>query len=945
MMKKAVIVAVGILTFGSAWAATHVFDVPKGQTKTFSAMETALGVTIANSGDVIIKRGEGILQWNNGYSDRSFVLTNEAGVVAITESMTANTKAGKVFVKKGAAFSIATALSQVLQNWRFCFEGEGTGTAPYLGALVCEKTNGNGQILYGRFEMTGDATIYTAKGVANYMFSASSTTSYSELNMNYHTLTVRGAGATGDSNGSLFRPRWGWTITSAGTIVADNILFARHANSSATMDVYTLPRIRLVNGAKISLDGYYYQKVKEFDFEYGTTMGFSVSSPGPGGATGAKPTLRNLTGAPTIASATTSCTVTNLFVVRATDLAQAHVLTAPSATLAFGAACRVKITDVYARAWTKDEPVTIATASAITGTPAIDPSQADLFTVANTGTALTVTPKFTSVTVADWGIRPGAEYAAANAAAIAENVSALDDGMPLVFTEAGDYYFGDYLDFSGVTAANVRILSSESLSDPVNIHATVKVGAVTNFSLAGVTVKGVDGPAVIATGTQGLVIKNLRADAVVGTYGAGAATKRYPFVMNGVAGLEVTDFTVANCTNLWDDSALFAGEGSQTANSVVREGEIIADVRLGKAPDTGNTNWYMMNYVMGSNMLNLAEAAFENKTFVVVGDGATIDGGVNLAKLGLSNVVIRCGQYVARSNAALGVHASPVEVCDGASLTIAADGNALTNRLVRFAGNGIGDTTPAIRFTGSAVWNKTQNVTYELTGDATMYNNATGENGVFLYSKVKTNGHKLTLKGVSGSNYRFGRDCQWYGGGEVVVKSGITLSASTKGSNAFMIRDGADPKFVFEGTAKFMPDSTDIFGIVKDCAFAKTAMLDLKSATTPFAMSFVNLKGAPIVNERIPSLTVTGTYLANKADLAADKYLTLAGAFTWGNGATADVDGVEGIRGKTFIHAEGGVANKPSVGSVLAAADYVVRRQDARTLVVGYAVGFSILMR
>jgi len=139
-MKWLTIAAVvGILTVGSALAATHVFEVPKGQTKTFSAMETALGVTIADSGDVIIKRGEGILQWNNGYSGKSFVLTNEAGVVAVTASDAANKKEGKVFVKKGAAFSIATAFSQVLENWHFHFEGEGTGTAPYLGALVCEK--------------------------------------------------------------------------------------------------------------------------------------------------------------------------------------------------------------------------------------------------------------------------------------------------------------------------------------------------------------------------------------------------------------------------------------------------------------------------------------------------------------------------------------------------------------------------------------------------------------------------------------------------------------------------------------------------------------------------------------------------------------------------------------------------------------------------------------
>lgn len=129
------------------------------------------------------------------------------------------------------------------------------------------------------------------------------------------------------------------------------------------------------------------------------------------------------------------------------------------------------------------------------------------------------------------------------------------------------------------------------------------------------------------------------------------------------------------------------------------------------------------------------------------------------------------------NDACLGVAYGPVRVHSGATLTLAEAGTAANNRSIRIAGSGSGAAFPAVRFTGSAIWNKTSNVRWILEDDAAMYASMTGEDGSFLRGAIEMNGHTLTLKGVTDSHFRFGRTFQWNGSayGKINLFAGVKL--------------------------------------------------------------------------------------------------------------------------------------------------------------------------
>lgn len=889
----------------SVRATDYVCDVPENQTKSVSDF----GYTFV-TGDKLVKTGKGVLKAVKN-TEAAVNIDIKEGVYQVAGSMT-HKGGATLWVREGATLDITSQATEMFKgNWNVYIAGKGVGTGNWLGAISMGGSSMD--TIFGtssKFYISAAATIYTY-GAMNPLFSGSGADSGPTVYMDYRTLTLRGK----DSS-AVFRPRHKLSIDKPGRIIVQNGQFSRHKTTNSFTE--NIPGITVTDGGALQgfTDQSIWNKVDSFTFDYGT----KIIKGGNGDA--ANPmTLNNVTG-PVEISSDEKVTLKGTYTARGSDLAQGHVMVSAT-TLTFASGCTIKIADIYAHAWTKGTPVTIATAASIAGDPTIDPSQADLFTLTKTATELKVTPTFDVVTLAGWGVKPGEENAAANAAAVAANIGSLGDGVQLLCTEAGDFYFGDALDFSLLTAKDFTFKKLDTLTDSVAIHSTIKVGGAVNFTVEGLTVKGVDGPVVIASGTQGLLLKNIIADAVVGTYGEGEAAKKYPFVMDGVTDLEVTGFTsVNNGANKWDEQALFSGEGSQTDASEVRAGEIVAVLLRGKIKD----NWYSLTDV--KTALNIADAAWKGKKFVITGDGAVLDITGTLDGYGVQGFVIKRGQYVARNDAALGVAKMPVEVRNGGALTLAGKSDSMKGRTVSFEGTGLGGTTPAIRFTGEAVWNKTESIVYEMTGDAEMYNNCTGENGIFLYTTVHANGHKLTLKGVANSNYRFGRDARWTGGGEVVVQSGVTVSASGKGDVGFVIQDdkGA-PKFTFEGTSKFLPDNTDILGLVKNVDFANGASIGLKSGVSGFALTFDSLAGTPTVADAFTSLTVKKNLTVHAAQLKAGQSLSVKCPLTFASGSTVSLDDLSAYPTPERLligTAEGGITGKPKPDAALKAAGWGV---------------------
>ena len=195
------------------------------------------------------------------------------------------------------------------------------------------------------------------------------------------------------------------------------------------------------------------------------------------------------------------------------------------------------------------------------------------------------------------------------------------------------------------------------------------------------------------------------------------------------------------------------------------------------------------------------------------------------------------------------------------------------------------------------------------------------------------NGHHLTLNGIAGSHYRFGRSFSWNGGGTVTV-SHATLSASSAAKGDYKISQGLAPKFFFTNSAKFVPDDGNICDIVKDCDFAYGTQIAPKNANVP--VTFTNLTGAPTGTVNAATITVTGKYMARAAEVSAGTHAIFAGALAFGANATAELDDPTiPLSTYSLFTAAGGISGKPVTTGATAAAGWSVFKRGANTLCIG----------
>ena len=119
--------------------------------------------------------------------------------------------------------------------------------------------------------------------------------------------------------------------------------------------------------------------------------------------------------------------------------------------------------------------------ASIAGVPTPTGDAAMLFTVANTGSALTLTVKSGIIDVVrDWNLQTNDVNAAANnTAAVAAHVAEVVDGTILYFP-SGDYWFTDTLDLSSVTATNVRLWNPAGTA---KLRGGVRAGAASNVTV------------------------------------------------------------------------------------------------------------------------------------------------------------------------------------------------------------------------------------------------------------------------------------------------------------------------------------------------------------------------------------------------------------------------------------------------------------------------------
>ena len=287
-----------------------------------------------------------------------------------------------------------------------------------------------------------------------------------------------------------------------------------------------------------------------------------------------------------------------------------------------------------------------------------------------------------------------------------------------------------------------------------------------------------------------------------------------------------------------------------------------------------------------------------------------------------------------------------VTVKSGANLTIAGGGESISARTVYIEGTGIKADQPAIRFTGSSIWNKAPNITWNLTGDATMYDNVGNDgNGSFLWSTFQMNKHTLTLTGKAGGVFRIGRSCAWSGGGRMVA-SGVKLMSTPSANNVTVASktafsyEGDRPKFVFQKSgsknAIFAPESYEIQYLISDidfatdgCQFAPGVNTDAKGLAHALAFSFHRFAGAPDIGANLESLTIENNYTIHAAQLKAEKTLTLTKPLTFKDGATVTLDDLSAYEKpvKTLFATATSVTGKPKPDADAEAAGWRVTKE------------------
>ena len=489
--------------------------------------------------------------------------------------------------------------------------------------------------------------------------------------------------------------------------------------------------------------------------------------------------------------------------------------------------------------------------------------------------------------VSAWGLQTGAGAAAANTAAVAAHVSEVANGTELQFP-AGDYYFSDTFNLSSVTASGVTL----SASGASVLHSGITLGGASGVTVNGLSFNGCAGPAIVASGTDGLVVTNCTFTDVVGLYADG---KKYNFAAVNVTGLNVIDSTYSFSDEHLDGQAYIDG-GTQEKFS-----EAYANAVVIKC--TADTTW-----ATATNGLGLTAAAFNGKQLRKIGiptsgSGKLVPDGTQAA-IGINGIEVLQGCYYVAGNGHCGN--GYIRVHSGAHLQIDGGGSTrISSRWVYLSGSGgsINSSTCTVRFMGTAYWAKSKDIRWVLEDDASIYIES-GSNGVFYQGQVRLNGHTLTIsRNNSDASCNMSNASTWYGPGTVIVDK-VKLSSDNGG---YSIASGSAPKFMFKNGAIFAPADATACNIVNDVDFATGTQI---APSTSTALTFDNMIGIPTISANVSSLTINNLYTARAVDVLAGRYPTMSGSLVFGQNAKWAVDNIGSLSREeyTLWSAAGGVS-------------------------------------
>ena len=293
----------------------YVLEIKSGEISLEAAMASAYPDVRLSPGDVIVKKGRGVLLDSADALELSSKLTFVVVEGVLVEGVAR--QSSTYSVSNGASVVVRVDL-KLLSNSiddLATFNLSGAGTAVYPGAL-CIDADTTASAQYIVYNLLGDATIYTTKNLVQLSSANKDSRKNNHFTMNGHTLRFAAA-----NSGSRFRFRHPVTFVDAGEIELDGVALSHNSGGLVILSPSSrkIPCVKLRNGARLDcVDSNFAGAIALIDCEPGTKIGGVESN-------SAEYSIPKITGCPEIASGHI-VTVEELYTARAEDIIAGSML-------------------------------------------------------------------------------------------------------------------------------------------------------------------------------------------------------------------------------------------------------------------------------------------------------------------------------------------------------------------------------------------------------------------------------------------------------------------------------------------------------------------------------------------------------------------------------------------------------------------------------------------
>ena len=485
--------------------------------------------------------------------------------------------------------------------------------------------------------------------------------------------------------------------------------------------------------------------------------------------------------------------------------------------------------------------------------------------------------------VAEWGIRTGAENAAANSAIFAEKLAALTGGRVIYFPK-GEYYFSEPLTVNKAEIGLRGDYGTSVLRAADGFTGSSLISVTANYgSVKYLTLQGVEGPAISVSGCMSFITCGNQFKDVAGTIdGAGG---KYPISAVNVTYLEVYGNVSTASPTPYAGNVYLGGTCTKTPKCEPNASEVNIFVNEGETLDfyaALNRTCYQKSDLKGQKVVKLGFG-----TLIATNDLASKTGSYFLGMDVAEGVLRACCDYDFGYKD-YGTK-DPLYVRSGATVRLANKTSSImfNNRVVHLAGSGLIGEPGALVCEGHAEGNISQ---YRIDADAVVATTFTEDYSLcFQSGETRSNcdfqGHTLTLRGADGGKgFRFVNKFQMRGTGRLIV-DGVYLGQASKPVVNEPNTPPASIGLTLENGATFRPRTQDFVSLFTDIEVDATSKVwGGEASAAAFDMTIGGWAGAGSVDAGISSLTITNSFKASADDLLAGHCLNALCPITFADG-------------------------------------------------------------